>query len=1835
VEPRGKALRSTGCALLLLPVLWVLAAPPTTCADEPGYWAGAARIDVTPDYPVRLSGFAFRKAESEGVRQPIWAKALALASRKDQPFVLVTLDSTAISDELVRSVAAELQEKHGLDPVRFALTVTHTHTAPMLAGTVATLFGEPIPPAHQERIERYTRELRAKLVEVAAQALERLEPASLSHAIGTVTLAVNRRTQGGPVDHDLPMLAVRDRAGKLKAVFISYACHCVTLSENRIGGDWAGYAQEQIERTNPGAMALVSIGCGADANPRSGVTGDKFEIAEAQGAEFATEVARLLKGPLRPVSGEVKAAWQRIELAFQKAPSREEWVERANRNDAVGYHARAQLARLDRGEQLRTSLSYPVQTLAFGTSLAMVFLPGEVVVDYSLRLKRELDGRRVWLNGYANAVPCYIPSERVLREGGYEGGDAMTYFDQPARLAPGLEQKIVDAVVGQIGKDFASPVDFNRTQGTRPLAPEQSLARMRVRPGLRVDLVAAEPLVNSPVAIEFGPDGKLWVAEMYDYPLGLDGQYQPGGRIRVLEPAVDGNGFVNSTVFLDGIPFPTGLTLWRDGLMICAAPDILFAQDTNGDGRADRVQKLFSGFGDQNYQGRVNSLEYGLDGWVYGSCGLFGGRIQALSGSVVELGDRDFRIKPDQLLLEPAVGRTQQGRPRDDEGNWFGCDNGTLCRHYPLPDHYVKRNPHLEPVVSSWFAYDDASADALYPARAELQLFKLSGPSGRPTAACGLGIYRDDLLGEEFRGNAFTCEPVNLLVHRMQLVPKGSSFAGRRPADERQTEFLASTDPWFRPVQVRTGPDGALWVVDMYRFVIEHPRWIPPEQLASVDVRAGHNMGRIYRILPANQSPRRVPRLDQMSDEQLVAELDGPNGVVRDQAMQLLLWRGRKTAAGSLERLAARGRTALGRMQALCTLDVLAGCSEDLLLASLADDHPVVRRHAARIAERRASPSRALRARLHALGNDADPQVRLQVALSLGEMADEDSPRMVGELAVRHADDLIMQGALVSSMREETALQTVEAALRAAGTQSQASDVIRRLVASASGLVDSRHVSRLLAAVARPGAAGTNDWQFSALAGLFGAVAQRGLDPEELFDAQAQELARHWIARARAEVVDQHASVETRGFALVLLGRQRAKRGEDAALAARLLAPDEPAPLQQSALDQLSRMGGDEAAKLILQGWQSYAPAMRSRALNVLLERQEWQRALLEHVKSGAIRPAEIDLARRQRLASQQDPQLQRLAHELFQEAPSPDRAKVIEEYRKGLAQPGDAGRGQRVFAKTCAVCHRLGGVGHHVGPDLAGLANKSAEFVLQEILDPSRNLDARYVAYTALTKSGMTFAGVVTAETATSITLRGQDGQERSFLRSSLEELVGSGKSFMPEGLEKDLSPGDVADLVALIISNRGPPKQIAGNTPRVVLPNGEQLVLEARTAEIHGGEITFEGPPFENIGYWHGQGDHVIWTVELPKAARYDVWLDYACDDAVAGNAFVLAAGGQLLSGKTAGTGGWNRYRQVLLGSLELQQGQERVTLRPDAAALNGALMDLRGVHLAPAGQRPGFVAAASPDAPADVKAAARVILDDTLRARDRERAINAQLANAQQLMAALVEDLQPGTQEEYRRIPWIWRLAIAVGKQNEADGVRGLLEAALPDQELPLRDWQAVVIGGGLINGISQAGAWPGRRIELLLENNKKLAARWREALRQSAAMAENEKVPTGTRYDALRMAALLETRVSLPLLAKYLEAGVNDELQMGAVSGLVDIEADEAGAMLTDALAHLGPANRELAIAGLTRTEKRALQLLTAVGADKIPEEMLGMVGRRRLLNHESEAVRKLAARLLSP
>jgi hypothetical protein len=432
---------------------------------------GAAVVDITPDYPIRMVGYESRKTESEGVASRLKVRALAIGgddAASGGPAVLVAVDNCAVGSKVTEEVAARLRKKANIKRERFVVCSTHTHCAPGLSSGLDFIYGNRLPADQQSRIDRYTGELTDAIEKAALEAVAARAPANLAWGQGALGFAANRRVlkdgrwvgfgvnPNGPVDPSVPVLRATDSDGKIKAVLFGYACHCTTLGGEfmKICAEWTGYACDEIERQSAGAIAIGIIGCGADANPEPR---RNLDDAKQHGLAAGREVDRLVKSSLVPLTGQIECHLRKLELPLESLPPRAKLEQQAKENGAVGFLARTLIARLDRGESLPTSVPYVVQSWCFGDDLAIVFLAGEVVVDYSLRLKWEIDKDRLWVAAYSNDVPCYIPSRRILSEGGYEADFSMTYYGHPARLAPATEDTIIQAVHAILPAPFDAP----------------------------------------------------------------------------------------------------------------------------------------------------------------------------------------------------------------------------------------------------------------------------------------------------------------------------------------------------------------------------------------------------------------------------------------------------------------------------------------------------------------------------------------------------------------------------------------------------------------------------------------------------------------------------------------------------------------------------------------------------------------------------------------------------------------------------------------------------------------------------------------------------------------------------------------------------------------------------------------------------------------------------------------------------------------------------------------------------------------------------------------------------------------------------------------------------------------------------------------------------------------------------------------------------------------------------------------------------------------------------------------------------------------------------------
>jgi putative membrane-bound dehydrogenase-like protein len=935
-----------------------------------------------------------------------------------------------------------------------------------------------------------------------------------------------------------------------------------------------------------------------------------------------------------------------------------------------------------------------------------------------------------------------------------------------------------------------------------PLDPDAERATFRLAPGLRIDLVAAEPQVESPVACAFDEAGRLWVVEMPDYPNGPAPGQPPQGRIKVLEDR-DGDGrFEHAAVFADNLLFANGILPWDGGAIVTAAPHILHLRDTTGDGQADRREVLYEGFAAGNPQLRVSYPTLGPDCWVYAANGLRGGEVRRHGRpdtKAIPLGGKDFRFDPVNDRAEAIPGMGQFGNTFDRWGYRFVCDNRNHLRHAVFPTDPGQRNPLL---VAPLLLEDTAgpsdgplsSGRKIYPISRNWTTSNLH--AGRFTAACGVWVEKGGLLPEPYAGGAFTCDPTGNLVHLETLTPAGATF--RSTPWKEGVEFLASPDEWFRPVYLTQAPDGALILIDMYRAVIEHPEFMPDELKNRPDLTLGKDRGRIWRIAPEASRPGgQAPDLAKLPPGELAKLLGHPNWWHRSTAQRLLLASRDPAAVEALDAFVAKTDSPEGLIHAAWLLEAKGKLPGDVSRRMAEFDHPRVREHAARLLEVR-KPAAAGFARLAA---DPDPRVRFQAALSLGVCDDDAIIPLLTDVAARDAADRWTRIAVASASAGRTGkLVCALLADQASFTLKPTADRLR-LVQELCELVgsgrDAAEAGAVLDALTRL----DPRWQRAALTGLAEGVARRGTP----FPAFLQKLpdrqrnATELLVAATAPAADPNAPDDARTAAARLLAHTPWETAGP--VLTRLVAAEEtPAPLQLAAIRSLAAHPRPEVAGVLLAGWRGYTPSVRAEVLEALIRRPDRAAALLDAVETGTVRPGDIDPARARRLIATKDKAVAPRAAKLLKDSLPADRTEVLAEYRPALILDADPLRGREVFRKHCASCHAVAGIGVQVGPDISDTRTKTPEMLLTDILSPNAAIDGNYVAHTVTTKDGRSYTGVVVAESAAGVTLQREQGQTDTILRADIDEVRSSGLSLMPDGLEKSISVQEMADLIRFL---------------------------------------------------------------------------------------------------------------------------------------------------------------------------------------------------------------------------------------------------------------------------------------------------------------------------------------------------------------------------------------------------------------------------------------------------
>ncbi|MEX0727134.1 MAG: PVC-type heme-binding CxxCH protein, partial [Planctomycetaceae bacterium] len=980
-----------------------------------------------------------------------------------------------------------------------------------------------------------------------------------------------------------------------------------------------------------------------------------------------------------------------------------------------------------------------------------------------------------------------------------------------------------------------------------PKSPEEALKTFETLPGFHMELVASEPLVVDPIAAAFDEWGNLYVAEMRDYPYFPSEGNKPIGTVRMLRDVDDDGTFDEAHIFADELLWAAGIAPWKGGIFVASSPDIWYFKDTDGDFKADVKRKLFTGFGTQNQQGMLNNLVFGLDHQVYGSTSVNGGSIQHVEHPEIpplNLSGRDFRFNPMTERLTAISGTVQFGNTFDDWGNRFTCSESQPLLHIVLPQNYLERNPYFPvPYAIHNIVGGNVPIFRISPLErwreirsgrrikhGERAATSAGASHHVADAAAGVTVYRGGAYPPEFYGNVFVGDAQNNLVHRRSLTPKGVTFDSQR-VDEN-TEFVRSTDNWFRPVNFVNAPDGTLYVLDMSREILEAIH-IPLDVVKHLNLKSGREHGRIYRIAPDGYEYPGPPQLGDATTEFLVAALESPNGYWRDTAHRLLYERQDTAAVPALRKLLTQSDIPQARLHALWSLHGLGVLEEADVLRVLADDVPQIREHGLQLAEPFLDRSPKILATAIELLDDSDPRIIFQLAFTLGASKDPAAVAALARLAKK--DDLehwtrtavmssaaeIADGLFVELLGDENFWQTTNGVTmldqlsQVIGIRHQPDEIDHVLTAVAKHKPSAENAAFRQNVVLTIGEGMLRSLNYYSLAEIPSKPAEKLLADEFARNAEvAQHLAAADDVRIRAVRV---LSCFTYAQAESILKQ--------------LIDPANSPAVRQQAIQSLAGYAHDETGEFLLERWDEYPADLKLFVIDQLSSREPWTIALLSAIETGRIPAAIIEPAQRSLWTNHRLPEIAERAKALFAGDANNPRKDVLAAYQEALKMKGDGTIGIQLFEKHCSACHKIGEKGTEIGPNLVSSPNREPAALLLHVIDPNNYVVPKYMQYVVVDLQGRSYPGMIAAETATSVTIRKDKEKDQTLLRNEIDEMVNTGKSLMPEGIEKLIGVEEMAHLLDYLVSVQasgekptGPPKLDVGTNPGLVEPDEDE---------------------------------------------------------------------------------------------------------------------------------------------------------------------------------------------------------------------------------------------------------------------------------------------------------------------------------------------------------------------------------------------------------------------------
>jgi putative membrane-bound dehydrogenase-like protein len=947
---------------------------------------------------------------------------------------------------------------------------------------------------------------------------------------------------------------------------------------------------------------------------------------------------------------------------------------------------------------------------------------------------------------------------------------------------------------------------------------KNAMEQFRLEPGLQIELVAAEPLVVDPVAFAFDEQRRMYVIEDRGYPDPAEGGAPTRlGRIALLEDK-DGDGkYEHRSEFATGLTYPNGVLVWKGGIFVTCAPDIYYMKDTDGDGIADIRQVVLTGFSDnRTAQIRVSHPTLGLDGKVYVTSGLNSGKITSPlhpERPAVTFSASDGRFDPETFVFETTGGRSQFGLTSDAYGRRFGCSNRHPVQQIVLEPWHLKRNPHLLFTETTENVSKVEAEATVFPISGAITsadfIPKLMGLShtGTFTSASSVYVFNGTGLTPAHRGNAFICESAQNLVQRQVLTPNGVSFKSHLPYTGK--EFLSSTDEWFRPVFVQQGPEGALYVADMHRKVIDHPSYVPEEARGALDFESGKSDGRIYRIVREGFKQNAKPGASFGTVAQLIQTLQSPEEWERETAHRLLLEQKDQSKVTSLKQLVGKAKFPESRLRALWILHAWNALDEITLKKAATDSEPGVREQVMLLAGNLCEKFPGLNTLVASAAGDPAIRVRFTSALVLGSQAGPQVIPALARIAARDGADRWARAAVLSGIGNRLpeflvtfrAQQNADPKAFAAVMQD-----LGQLFGNGATLADCRVLLQDM--ISSKSDAG---WRIATALGLAEGVSKRaGFVPGAngvlmtILGDDATNAERQLFAAFMKQVLARSSNAalpaSSRVTATDLLGfadfgtSQRTLEG--------LMDARNSPELQLEAVAALSRLGDSRGGEFLTQKniWSNYTPRVKSAVIASLVSKPTFIQVLFNAIENGVIGAAEISSMDRQRLMKHKDSVISTRAEVLFKELEGGGRMKVYQEYRSILSASADAKAGKSVFERACSACHTYAGVGGKVGPDLTGVRNQPADALLLHILVPNYEVLPAYQAVAVETNDGRSLSGWLMAETDNSLSLKNAFGTQESILRKNIKSLTNSGLSLMPEGLEQTMTKEEMAQLIAFL---------------------------------------------------------------------------------------------------------------------------------------------------------------------------------------------------------------------------------------------------------------------------------------------------------------------------------------------------------------------------------------------------------------------------------------------------